>query len=56
MNILTILRALGAGGLVGALARALSAAEGAEALLQKSPEHAERRAARHDLRRALRSR
>ena len=56
MNILTILRALGAGGLVGALGRALSAAEGAEAALRKSPELAELRAALDDLRRALRSR
>ena len=56
MNSLTILRALGAGNLVGALGRALSAAEGAEAALRKVPELAELRAALDDLRRALRNR
>lgn len=59
MNIidgLKLLRAFGAGGLIGALGRVTAAAEGADGALRKTPELAELRAALEELRRALRSR
>ena len=55
-NLLNVLRALGAGGLVGALGRVVTAAEIADASLRKNPELDELRLALDDLRRALRSR
>jgi hypothetical protein len=59
MNIIDgikLLRALGAGGLVGALGRLAAAAEGVDGVLRKTPELSELKAALDDLRRALRSR
>ena len=59
MNIIDgikLLRALGAGGLVGALGRVATAAESVDGVLQKTPELSELKAALDELRRALRSR
>ena len=59
MNIidgLKLLRALGAGGLVGALGRVATAAETADGVLKGKPELAELKAALDALRGALRSR
>ena len=54
-NLVNVLRAFGAGGLVSALGRVATAAENAEGAL-KTPELAELKAALDDLRRALRNR
>ena len=59
MNIIDgikVLRALGAGGLIGALGRVATAADGVDTLLRRTPEMSELRLALDDLRRALRSR
>ena len=59
MNIIDgvkLLKALGAGGLVGALGRVATAADGVDATLARTPELAELKAALDELRRALRSR
>lgn len=59
MNIIDgikLLRAIGAGELIGALGRVATAAESANGVLQKTPELAELKAALDELRRALRSR
>ncbi len=55
-NLLNVLRALGAGGLVGALARVDTAAEAVDGVLERTPELAELKSALDALRKALRNR